>query len=563
MSKSTVDHKQKSIRTRLTGYELLYNARFNKDTAYTVEERDQLKLNGLLPTHIETIEEQVERCYVQFLNASDPLNQNIYLNALYDRNQTLFYRVVQSYIEQMLPIIYTPTIGDAVQNFSKEYRRARGLYLSYDQKHHLEELIDLHLQSDIKMVIMTDGEGVLGIGDWGVGGMDIAIGKMMVYVACSHINPAHVLPVIIDVGTNNETLLNSPNYVGLRKPRLTGEAYDEFIDQIITGITQKNPHIFFHFEDFGRNNARRLLDIYRQRHCVFNDDVQGTGLIALATIISATKIINTDLADHRFVILGPGTAGIGIADTLVAALMQRTSMSPTEAHKSVWLVGRNGIMHDQLPDIFGDQQKFVRPYSEVAKWPDHSLLSTIKAVKPTVLIGCSGSAGAFTEDCILEMTKHHDTPIIMPLSNPTSLSEATPVDIYKWTDGKALVATGSPFKPVTFAGKMHFIAQCNNAYIFPGLGMGVMAAQAMRLTENMLLAACNALSNAWFEHKDKDDSRLLPPLHDQYHGYSMLIAKAVMLAAIEDGVSDYQSDEVDARLEALYWYPEYYQFIPS
>lgn len=559
MGSSKFNHKKKTVETNLKGYDVLSSAQLNKDTAFSKEERTTLKLNGLLPNYIESIDEQVERSYQQYLNMSDNLSRNIFLNALHDRNQTLFYRVIQKYIEPMLPIIYTPTIGDAVKNFSQQYRRSRGLYLAYEQKDHLANIIGTHLHDEIKMVILTDGEGVLGIGDWGVGGIDIAIGKMMVYVACSRINPAHVLPIIIDVGTNNETLLNHPNYIGMRKERVSGKPYDAFIDDIVKTILNKNPNIFVHFEDFGRDNARRLLDRYRNDYCVFNDDVQGTGLIALATIKSASLLINQNIETHKIVILGPGTAGIGVADALVEAFVQQ-GVDRTTACQSIWLVGRNGLLHEGMQDVYGDQTKYLRTHEETKHWHDYSLLSTIEQVKPTILIGCSGTHNAFTQACIETMYAACDRPIIMPLSNPTACCEATPIDIFKWTQGRALIATGSPFPPVTYDGHAYPVAQCNNAYIFPGLGMGIMACKAKLVTQNMLLSASTGLSTAWSQSKDIENEQLLPPLDGNYDQYSLKIAKAVMHAAIQDGVSNLTPNQVDKALEELAWLPEYYTF---
>ncbi len=556
-----INHDKKTVQTDLEGYDLLSHPQLNKDTAFTYDERKYLKLDGLLPSYVESIDEQVERCYQQYLNISDNLSRNIYLNELHERNHTLFYQVIQRYIETMLPIIYTPTIGDAVKNFSQQYRSNRGLYLSYEQKDDLDIIIQNHLTDHIKMVIITDGEGVLGIGDWGVGGMDIAIGKMMVYVACSRINPAHVLPIVVDVGTNNEDLLDHPNYIGARHKRITGKPYDQFIDDVVKTILKKNPTTFVHFEDFGRKNARRILDRYQSDLCVFNDDVQGTGLISLATVKSASIQIGTDFESHRFVILGPGTAGIGVADALVEALIKK-GVDRKKAVESIWLVGRRGLLHEGMTEVFGDQTKYLRDNEEIVGWADHSLQTTIEHVKPTVLIGCSGVHGAFTETCIKTMAATCKHPIIMPLSNPTACCEATPIDIFNWTEGKAMIATGSPFQPVTYNGKSYPIAQCNNAYIFPGLGMGIIGSKAKLVTKNMLLEASSSLSRTWASIKKKNDNRLLPPLDGNYHDFSLAIAKAVMLAAIEDNVSEVKKEDVDKVIEDLAWSPDYYDFKP-
>ena len=469
--------------------------------------------------------------------------------------------MVVEHLEEMLPIIYTPTIGDAVKSFSRQYRRNRGIYLNYSQMKDIPSIIKQHITSDVKMVIITDGEGVLGIGDWGVGGMDIAIGKLMVYIANSNINPSHVMPICLDVGTCNEDLINDPHYIGSKEKRIREDQYFEFIDSIINTLTKINPSLYIHFEDFGRMNARRVLDRYQKEHCTFNDDIEGTGLIALATIMSATAKTKKSFTEHRFVILGPGSAGLGIADTLKNALM-KFGLSEQEATDRIWMVGKFGLLTQDHNIRYPDQKIYARKEKELCDGEALTLLETIKYVKPTVLIGCSGAFGSFNEDIIKTMYSYEKHPIIMPLSNPISCCEVTPLDALTWTEGNALIATGSPFDDVVLDGKVYNISQCNNAYIFPGLGQGIIMSKAKKLTLKMLLAASESLSRTWNTIKGQEgkEEYLLPPLNKEYQKISYEISKAVALQAIEDGVTDLSAKSIDQSFKEISWDYQYYQF---
>ncbi len=554
-----VNHLKKIIYLTFKGRFLFNLPRWNKGTAYNEKERNLFELNSLLPQNIESLEDQVDRTYQQYLNVHTNLSKNVFLNALHDRNETVFYKLVMKHLPEMLPILYTPTIGDAVISFSQKYRRNRGLYLNYTQRDQVDQFIKCHLTKETKMVIITDGEGVLGIGDWGVGGMDISIGKLMVYIACSKMNPSFILPICLDVGTNNEKLINDPQYIGWKHPRIREDNYFKFIDTVVESIKSVNPNMYLHFEDFGRSNARRVLDRYQGQGCTFNDDIEGTGLIALATIISAVKQNNQSIKDQRIVILGPGSAGLGVADVLKQVLID-SGLSEAEAKNRLWLVGRYGLLQKKSVR-FEDQAVYARDDKVLDKYNESiSLLDTINIAKPTILIGCSGAHGAFTEEIVREMKSHVEYPIIMPLSNPITCCEALPKDLLKWCEGKVHIAAGSPFAPVTYQKKSYTIAQCNNAYIFPGLGLGVIACEPRKMSKTMLLAASNALSDTWHKKKDSNSKMLLPPLNESYPEYAYEIAKAVALQAIKEGLSNLKAKDVDDAIHRVSWDVDYYQF---
>tara|TARA_X000000950_G_scaffold287690_1_gene401090 strand:+ start:5184 stop:6887 length:1704 start_codon:yes stop_codon:yes gene_type:complete len=560
MTEFTIDHKRKKVYTKALGRALFSKPRWNKDSAFTSDERATFQLQGLMPQKIETLSEQIQKTYQQYQNFDTDISKNIFLNALHDRNETLFYNLVVKYLSEMLPIIYTPTIGDAVKSFSKQYRRNRGIYLNYSQLDEIPKIISDHITSEIKMVIITDGEGVLGIGDWGIGGMDIAIGKLMVYIAISNINPSTVLPICLDVGTNNPDLINDPHYMGAKSPRIREEAYFSFVDVVINNLKAVNPDLFIHFEDFGRTNARRILNRYNEQHCTFNDDIQGTGLITLATIMSASQKTGRPFKDQTFVILGPGSAGLGIADTLKQALMFE-GLSEKQAIEKIFLVGKYGLISAKHNIKYPDQKIYARTESKYNQSHSFSLLETIENVKPSVLIGCSGAFGAFNEQIIKTMYAYEKRPIIMPLSNPISCCEVMPEDAIKWTNGHVLIATGSPFKDVNYNDTIYNIAQCNNAYIFPGLGQGIIISAAKRLTPQMLLTASQTLSKVWNDIKHTHNSDdLLPPINEHYQAISYEIAKAVALQAIKDNVSDLKPDDLEAQFKSISWDFDYYHF---
>lgn len=549
------------IETSLSGHDVLKCPSLNKGCAFTQDERDELEISGCLPCYVETIEEQAERTYEQYCQRDTNMAKNIFLYALHDYNETLFYRLVSEHLEEMLPIVYTPTIGEAVQEFSLQMRRPHGLFLSYPERDNMQQALENALKSDdIDMVIVTDGEGVLGIGDQGIGGMDISIGKLMVYTLCAGIDPRRVLPIVLDVGTNNEELLKDPMYLGWRHERLSGAEYDDFIGQFVDTLRHKFPDIFLHWEDFGRDNARKNLERYRDEMCTFNDDMQGTAMVALANTLAGLSATDQKLEDATIIILGAGTAGCGIADQISMA-MQQLGLTKDEANKRFYLVDRFGLIvsdQDNLPDF---QIPYARERSELANWnvSDASNISLLEATQQTnanILIGCSTVTGAFTEEIVKQMASNAEHPIIMPLSNPTSRCEAAPADIINWTDAKALIAAGSPFDPVEYKGKTIRISQGNNAFIFPGLGLGVIASKANRITDSMLYKAALALSECSPSREDKNAPLL--PSFDSILDVSKAVAKAVMQDAIQQGVAGIDDNaDLDALINQHMWHPHY------
>ncbi len=551
------------IETPLMHSELLNTPKLNKGTAFTQEERETFGLLGKFPARVETLEEQVKRTYRQYQEHETALDKNVYLNSLHDRNETVFFKLVGEHLTEMLPIIYTPTIGEAVEKFSQELRKSRGLFIDYNDQDRIEEILDNRLNPEIDIVLVTDGEGVLGIGDQGIGGMDIAIGKLMVYILCGGIDPLRTLPIQLDVGTNNEKLLNDPLYLGWRHKRIQGKDYDQFIDKFVVAIRKKLPEAFLHWEDFGRENARRNLARFRDKMATFNDDMQGTGATALACILAGIKATDTQFSDHRIAILGAGTAGVGIADQIHDAMVQ-SGMSEEEARRRFWLVDRPGLLTSDMKDLEPFQKPYARDPSETKGWQREnddqiSFYDVVKNAKPTIIIGCSTVHGAFNEKIIREMVSYTKHPLVFPMSNPTSKSEAEPADVIKWSDGQALLATGSPFEPVDFKGKKIPIAQANNAYVFPGVGLGVIAVKAQRVTDGMLRVAADTLSDCAPAMHDKF-APLLPDLED-VQAVSKKIALAVAKKAREEGFAGVPDDlDLRKRIEDIFWEPQYYPY---
>lgn len=548
------------IQTTLTGKLLLDFPKLNKANAFNEEEREVFRLLGKLPDVYESLEEQSARIYQQYSEISSQLAKNIYLNQLHDRNETLFYYLVGQHLEEMLPIVYTPTIGEAVKRFSLELRHTRGLFISYDHKDRIEEMLDNRLNEEVDLILVTDGEGVLGIGDQGIGGMDIAIGKLMVYTLCAGVNPHRVLPIQLDVGTNNEALLKDPMYLGMRKKRIAGKAYDDFIDAFVSAVLKKFPGVYLHWEDFGRDNARKNLERWRPKLLTFNDDMQGTGATALACGLSAVAAKGEALKDQRIVFFGAGTAGTGIADQYCAAMV-RQGLTQAEAASRIYLIDRPGLLVDGMDEVLPFQAPYAASKEEVAKWgvkDPHaiSLLDAVKYTRATILIGCSGVHGAFSDEVIKAMAANAEHPIIFPLSNPTSLCEAEPEAILKLTQGKAIVACGSPFDPVEMDGKSIRISQSNNAFVFPGLGLGAMAVGAKHMTDGMIWAACQALSELSPARQDKA-APVLPDIN-QARDVSLHIAKAVAQAAIDEGEA--KACDIDLAIAKIHWEAKYYPY---
>ncbi|RDI41499.1 NAD-dependent malic enzyme [Aquicella lusitana] len=550
-----------AIETGLTGHALLDMPKLNKGCAFTHEEREEFGLTGFLPHQVETLDQQVARMYVQYHEHHTNLGKNIYLNVLHDYNETLFYKLASQHLEEMLPIVYTPTVGEAVQRFSLEHRKPRGLYISYPDRDKMESILDNRLPPEVDLTVVTDGEAVLGIGDQGIGGINISNAKLMVYTLCGGINPHRVLPIQLDVGTNNPHLLNDPMYLGWRHERISGQQFDDFIDMFVTAITKKFPDIFLHWEDMGRDNARRLLSRYRDKICTINGDMQGTGVVGLATVLAGVIASGMPLRNHRIVIMGAGTAGVGIADQVYGA-MRRAGLSEEEARARFWLLDRPGLL-TQNASLLPFQAPYARK-EDVSDWelrdPHYiGLYDVVKNVRPTILIGCSTVAGAFSEEIVKMMASHVDRPIIMPLSNPTSLAEAKPDDLLKWTRGKAIIAAGSPFPDVMYDNKWYRIAQSNNALAFPGIGLGAVAVKAKHVTDEMLWAATQALSECSPVNQDKM-APILPKLSETKM-VSFKVALAVAEQARKEGLAQIpeQANLKDVIKKAS-WEPRYYPY---
>lgn len=557
------DHQDKrALYIPYAGPALLETPLLNKGSAFTKEERLAFNLDGLLPNNIETIEEQVERAYKQYCGFQNNLDKHIYLRNIQDTNETLFYRLVEDHLTEMMPIIYTPTVGQACEEFSNIYRRARGLFISYADKDHIDDILQNATKRNVKVIVVTDGERILGLGDQGIGGMGIPIGKLSLYVACGGISPAYTLPVVLDPGTNNPQLLKDPMYMGWRNPRVTGEEYEEFVDAFIQAVKRRWPNVLLQFEDFAQKNAMPVLNRYKDELCCFNDDIQGTAAVTLGSLIAACQASGSKLSEKKVAFLGAGSAGCGIAEQIVAQ-MKAEGLSDAKARERVYMVDRFGLLTDNMPNLVDFQRPLAQAAENLQDWTvagdNISLLEVMQNAKPDILIGVSGQPGLFTKEVVQTMHAHCERPIIFPLSNPTSRVEATPEEIINWTDGKALVATGSPFAPVEYKGTLYEIAQCNNSYIFPGIGLGVLACGAKRVTDAMLMASSRALA-ACSPLAKNGEGALLPPL-GEIQQVSRQIAKMVAKTAQLQGHALQISDEqLDKAIEFNYWTPEYRQY---
>lgn len=562
---STATTLQKSantdvVETRLSGYDLLNNPRFNKGTAFTEEERDVFALHGLLPPHVGTLDDQLERRLKDFANQTTTFGRYSFMRDLQDTNEVLFYALITQNVETFLPVVYTPAVGEGCQRFSEIWRKPRGLFISYPDKGRIEQMLADPRYDEVRCIVVSDGERILGLGDQGAGGMGIPIGKMSLYTALAGIHPEHCLPVLLDVGTDNEERLNDPIYIGWRNKRVRGQEYDDFVEAFVSAVKRRWPHILLQWEDFAGANAGRLLTRYREQLCTFNDDIQGTAAVATATVLGAVTATGKPMKEQRIGFFGFGSAGIGIANLLLAS-MQEDGLSEEEARKRFFAVDRHGLVLDGQSDLRPDQLSYAHKKSDLEGWilskPDKaSLLDVVKNAKLTVLIGVSGQGGAFTEEIVREMAKHTERPVIFPLSNPTALTEATPDNLIRWTDGKALVGTGSPFPPVEIHGKTIHAAQTNNSYIFPGLALGILVSRAKHVSDGMIMASAKALAALSPTHQDKEAS-LLPPIADSRQ-VSLKVAEAVGKQAIAEGlagVANTESFEVD--LGQYIWEPVY------
>jgi malic enzyme len=548
------------------GSELLEHPLFNKDTAFTDPEREVFALHGLLPTRVLTIEEQAILEVEKIRRKGDPLEQFIGLAALQDRNETLFYRVLVENLEEFMPIVYTPVVGRACQEYSHILRRSRGLWLTPDDIDRIPELLRNARHEDVRLIVVTDNERILGLGDQGAGGMGIPVGKLALYTAGAGIFPALTLPISLDVGTDNPKLLEDPYYLGYRKPRLRGERYDDFVESFVEGVCEVFPHAVLQWEDFKQHNAIRLLDRYRHRVTSFNDDIQGTSAVVLAGIFSALRHLNEPMGAQRFVFLGAGAAGIGIA-RLIRAQMKREGVPETDIRRAIVMLDSNGLTFEGRTPLDDDKREFALDAELMAHFgfdgaERYSLETVIRHVRPTMLIGTSGTPGSFTEGAIREMGKHVKTPIVFPLSNPTSKTEAQPADILEWTEGRAIVATGSPFEPVEIEGETRLIGQANNAFCFPGIGLGAIVAEAREVTDAFFLAAAEACADS--VPVEMLEAGSLYPNQSQLREVSREIAGRIVRVARDAGVGRViAEEEVDAALDGMMWWPTYAPYRPA
>jgi malate dehydrogenase (oxaloacetate-decarboxylating) len=553
------DHKS-IIETELSGKDLMTNPVLNKGTAFTNEERIRFDLHGLLPPVIETLEQQCVRAYEAYKRKDDDLERHIFLRALQDTNETLFYALLYRHIAEMAPIIYTPVVAQGCINFSHIYRRPRGLFLSYPLADMMDEIIENRPYRDVDVIVVTDGERVLGIGDQGAGGMGIPIGKLSLYTLIGGVDPQRTLPILLDVGTNNTDRLNDPEYLGWRHERITGQAYWDFLDKFVSCIKRNLPNVLLQWEDFAKPHARPILDRYRDSLCTFNDDIQGTAAVTLGALYKAMKITKKKFSDQQVVILGAGSAGTGIAEYILEAMVTE-GMDETEARKHFFLLDSKGLLHMGRTNLTSVQQKFAQSFEKVSAWSASNrqirLVEVIENISATILIGVSSQPGQFTAPIIKDMASKVERPIVFPLSNPYDRAEAVPEDLIRWTDGRALVATGTEFPPVSLKGRAFKIAQCNNFYIFPAVGLAVRASEAKRVTDRMMVAAAEALGNFSLGDDANADTQLLPPIENM-RDVAIQIALMVGLQAQQDGVAQVMSDEdLRERVQQRFWTPQY------
>ena len=560
--KRTMKEGHETVEVDMEPKDILLDPLLNKGTGFTGAERKELGIQGMIPCHESTIEEQVKRRYANFQKKRTDIGKYSFLSALQDRNETVFYRICSEHAEEMLPYIYTPTVGDASLNFSYLYHQNRGVYLSYPDKDHMEEMVANIPRDRIDVIVVTDGGRILGLGDLGVGGMAIPVGKLALYTLFGGVHPAYTLPITLDVGTNNTSLLNDPLYLGWQHERVEGKEYEEFIESFVKAITKRFPNVLIQWEDFSKQNAQPLLDRYRDKVCCFNDDIQGTAGVVMAGVFAALKGVDMDLKDQRIVIYGAGSAGIGIAE-LIKEAMKIEGISEEDAKDKIYVLGRNGLAHTGSDGLDELKKRFTQPKNKIEAWDPGNmqhitLLETIQNVKPTILIGTSAQPNSFSEEIVREMKKHVARPIIFPLSNPTIKSEAIPEDLMNWTKGQALIATGSPFPPVEYEGKSYVIGQCNNVFVFPGVGLGVIASTASRVTDRMFLEAAKVVSK-YSPILDNPYASLFPRIK-QLRAISRDVAIAVAEEAIKEGVCVKPPKDVKQAVLDSMWEPKYSTF---
>jgi malate dehydrogenase (oxaloacetate-decarboxylating) len=553
---------KRSLYIPYAGPTLLETPLLNKGSAFDPQERINFNLTGLLPPRFETIDEQEARAYRQYCSFHDNINKHIYLRAIHDNNETLFFKLVQNHLAEMMPIIYTPTVGDACEQFSDIYRSSRGLFISYDDRYQIDDILRNATKNKVKVIVVTDGERILGLGDQGIGGMGIPIGKLSLYTACGGISPAYTLPVMLDVGTNNQKLLDDPMYMGARHKRIGQAEYDEFLELFIIAVKRRWPHVMLQFEDFAQPNAMPLLSRYRDQICCFNDDIQGTASVTVGTLLAASRSKGVKLSQLKVAFVGAGSAGCGIAEQIITQMVSE-GVSPLKARSQVFMVDRFGLLTQGMSELRDFQERLVQNKIALESWDIEgeyaSLLEVMHGAQPDILIGVSGQAGLFSEEVIKAMKQHCDKPIIFPLSNPSRQVEATPTQVINWTEGNVIIATGSPFDPVEYQGELFPIAQCNNSYIFPGIGLGVVSANISRITDKMLQVASETLAAA-SPLANTGKGELLPPL-TQIAQLSKEIAFAIAKVAYEQGLAlELPDTELQAKIERNFWQPEYRQY---
>jgi malate dehydrogenase (oxaloacetate-decarboxylating) len=551
------------LTTSRTGWELLADPLLNKGTAFTKAERDALGLHGLLPPHIGTLDEQVSRRMLVLRRFASDLERYAFLRELHDNNETLFFALLERNIEELLPLVYTPTVGAGCQQFSELFRKPRGVFLSLTHRHRLEQILANPRFDRVEAIVLTDGERILGLGDQGAGGMGIPIGKLALYTACGGLHPATTLPIMLDVGTDNQERLSDPLYLGWRHERVRGREYDEFVDAVVEAIARRWPHVLLQWEDFAKHNASRLLERYRDRLCTFNDDIQGTAAVAAGTLLSAIRVTGVALTEQRIAVLGAGSAGCGIAGLLLK-MMVEAGVPENVAAARFYMVDRDGLLVEGMNDVAPFQQPFLQKQGALASWTfDHpdkiSLLDVVRNARPTVLIGVSGQPGAFSETVVRAMAERNRRPVIFPLSNPTSRSEATPEDIEAWSEGRALIGTGSPFPPLLRDGRRFNVDQTNNSYIFPGVGLGAIAVKARHITDAMFVAAAKALAAA-SPAADNPADNLLPPV-TALREVAFAVALATAIEAHKDGLTEgIETDQIEDAIRAKMWAPRYLHY---
>ena len=554
----------KPVYISYAGPALLDTPLLNKASAFSEAERRTFNLMGLLPPRYESIEEQVERAYMQYRSFDEPINRHIYLRAVQDNNETLFYRLLSDHLVEMLPIIYTPTVGEACEHFSDIYRSARGIFVSYKERAFMDDILRSVTKERVKVIVVTDGERVLGLGDQGIGGMGIAICKLSVYTACGGISPAYTLPVALDVGTNNKILLDDPFYMGLRHPRIGREEYDSFVDQFVDAAQARWPGVLIQFEDFAQPNAMPLLRRHRERLCCFNDDIQGTAAVTLGCLLSACGKKGETLRDQTIVFVGSGSAGCGIAELIIRAMVNE-GLTDAQARARVFMVDRYGLLTDTMANLADFQRRLAQPAALLEDWvltadDDYpQALDVVANTRASVLIGVSGKAGLFSEELIRQMQRGCPRPIIMPLSNPSQHAEAHPRDVIAWTQGRAIVATGSPFPAVEYAGESYDIAQCNNSYVFPGIGLGVVACEASRISDEMLMVASTALAELSSD-RGEQSSAVLPPLTALPQISREVAFQVGKMAQAQGFAREITDEELRDSIERNFWTPAYREY---